>query len=331
MDSLSPITRGLRLLFLRPAIPLAEVAWRWSFAVAFWFLTAMLLVEYAGSLPVDVASSLLLGTGQPDLVGRALHRIFSGSTIRLGRGAIVFAITMTILWVGVASLGRLATLKALGEEFGGPAPTRAGRPARLLGSLLALNFFRTALRLASVVAALGALLLVSSIWARTKVSLSDSARLGFALIVLVWLPCTVLNWFLATAAIFVVCRHRPALAAIASLVELCHSRLSSVAMIGICFGVAHIGALILAFAFGSIAFSLAGVIGMLAALPIAFLVAVVYFAVADFLYTGRLAAYLALIQGGEEFDLSRAELPPGTKGQIDQSELILSDAPLYGS
>src|SRR5690348_11948185 len=72
MDSISPITRGFRLLFLRPAIPLAEVAWRWTFAVAFWFLTAMLLVNYTGSLPVDAVSGLLLGTGRPDLVGRAL-------------------------------------------------------------------------------------------------------------------------------------------------------------------------------------------------------------------------------------------------------------------
>src|SRR5207237_4233240 len=51
MASLSPTAEGFRILLRRPIIPLAEIAWRWTFAAAAWFLAAMFLLEYADTVP----------------------------------------------------------------------------------------------------------------------------------------------------------------------------------------------------------------------------------------------------------------------------------------
>src|SRR5205823_12198198 len=79
MASFSPTAEGFRILFRRPIIPLAEIAWRWSFAAAAWFLAAMFLLQYADTLPVKALDRLLLASQQPVLVGHGLHRIFEGS------------------------------------------------------------------------------------------------------------------------------------------------------------------------------------------------------------------------------------------------------------
>ena len=59
------------------------------------------------------------------------------------------------------------------------------------------------------------------------------------------------------------------------------------------------------------------------------LVTLIYFAVADFLYVGRLAAYVAILELPEP--LVSTEIAPPNRGSldpaIDTSELILSDVP----
>src|SRR5260221_13123132 len=82
MSSFSPTAEGFRLIFRRTAIPLAEIAWRWTFATAAWLLGITFLLGYMGSLPVRAAARLLLWTQQPALISRALQRIFSRSGFR---------------------------------------------------------------------------------------------------------------------------------------------------------------------------------------------------------------------------------------------------------
>src|SRR5437763_4941592 len=113
MRSPSPTAEGFRLIFRRPAIPLAEIAWRWSFAIMVWFLSASFLVEYSDSLPANRVDRLLLGTHQPALRLRALHRIVHGSALRFTAGGIVLAIVLLLLWIALLSLGGAATLDAM--------------------------------------------------------------------------------------------------------------------------------------------------------------------------------------------------------------------------
>ena len=107
---------------LEPIIPLAEIAWRWSFTAAAWFLAAMFLLEYADTLPVNALDRLLLASQQPVLVGHALHRIFEGSAFRFTKAGILLAVALVIGWIVLASLGRTLTVRSLIEEFDGPEP-----------------------------------------------------------------------------------------------------------------------------------------------------------------------------------------------------------------
>ncbi|SPE45715.1 hypothetical protein SBA7_950031 [Candidatus Sulfotelmatobacter sp. SbA7] len=58
-------------------------------------------------------------------------------------------------------------------------------------------------------------------------------------------------------------------------------------------------------------------------------ITLLYFATADFLYIGRLAAYVAILELPEpSFQPSALNIQPS--GSIDPSELILSDVPAPG-
>src|SRR5689334_2709137 len=118
MSSSSPAAEGFRLIFRRPAITLAEIAWRWTFAAAAWLLGTLLLVGYLDSLPVTTLDRLLLATQQPILIVKAIHRIFYGSAFRFTEAGVVLLVGLAIAWIALASLGRAATLSALLDEFG---------------------------------------------------------------------------------------------------------------------------------------------------------------------------------------------------------------------
>src|SRR5690349_6220986 len=116
MARVSPTAEGFRLIFRRPIIPLAEIAWRWVFAATAWFLSVTLLLEYAASLRVSAVDRLLLATQQPVLILQAIHRVFEGSGFRFIRAGMLLAIALAIAWIVLASLGRSITVRSLIAE-----------------------------------------------------------------------------------------------------------------------------------------------------------------------------------------------------------------------
>ena len=329
MSSFSPTAEGFRLIFRRTAIPFAEIAWRWTFATAAWLLGTLFLIEYMGSLPVTALDRLLLGTQQPILVSRAIHRIFHGSAFRFTEAGILLLAGLAIAWIALATLGRAATLAALLEEFGF-APG-SGRGA--VRSLAALNFLRVAVALAAVVAGFGAALIASSFWASTHVSVADAARLWFGVLFLVWTVWTFLNWLLSTAAVFVVTDQKGVFNAIAASARFCREHTGRVLAAGIWFGLPHLGAFVAAFMAGFTILSTVGAWRIGPALFLEFLIVIGYCGVADFLYTGRLAAYVAIVRG-EELEPSTVTLPVAPEAgssSVDRDELILSDVPLLAT
>ena len=331
MRSPSPTAEGFRLVFRRPTIPLAEIAWRWSFAVAFWFLVTMFLVEYSGSLPVNTVDRLLIGTRQPALILRALHRIVQGSALRFTTSSLLLAFSITVAWIVLASLGRATTLKAMMEELG-IAPSSNSRRGTL-SSFFALNFLRAAVALAASIAGLGAVLIASGVWASTHLSAADAARLWLVLLLLVWSAWGVLNWLFSTSALFVATDHASTFAAVSATVGWYRDRIGSVLAAGTWFGLIHGGAFLAACSAAFTVLSMAGILGPGATLFLEVLIVVVYCAVADLLYIGRLNAYLTIIREGKAFDLAEPHLPPpifpgNEQTSIDRSELILSDVPL---
>lgn len=331
MRSPSPTAEGFRLVFRRPAIPLAEIAWRWSFAVAFCFLSASFLVGYADSLPANRVDRLLLGTRQPALILRALHRIVQGTALRFTAGGIVLAIALLVVWIVLASLGRAATLKAMMDalEIKPSSNARGG----MISSLLALNFLRAAAALAGIVAAVGAIFLASGAWASTHMAAADAARVWLALLVSIWGAWAMLNWTLSTSSVFVAVDGANALTAISSTLGWWLERFGSVLAAGIWFGLIHGGAFLIACSAALTVLGMAQILGAGPTLFLEFLIIAVYCVAADLLYIGRLTAYLAIAGRGESFDLSEPQTPPlpspaAERTAIDQNELILSDVPL---
>jgi hypothetical protein len=333
----SPTIEGFRAMFRRPSFVLAEIAWRWSFRLAAALLLTFSFLEYLNTLPVSRGDVFLLRTGQPGLVSQALAHILHGSGPRLVKALIVLALGMAVAWIGIATLGRAVTVKALlnylrQEGAGEPSGEKPWR----LGPLAGLNFLRAAVTLAGAVGCATAWLLGAAASPDKDPSPGSAVLIFLTIVMLVYLAWSALNWFLSLAAVFVVRQGEDTFGAIAAAVALCRTRTGSVAAASIWFGLAHlvgfvIASSLVAFPLAFVAVLPAGVVlgGML-------LVTLLYFALADFLYAGRLAAYVAIAEGGDASALAAIPLLPESNqpsvlsiqpdgAGIDPDELILSD------
>jgi hypothetical protein len=324
MNPRSPTQEGFRTLFRRPSLGFAEIAWRWSFGAAAGLLVTLSCFEYLDTLPVTRGDLLLLRTRQPFLISQAVGNIVRGSGGRLVEAFIVLALALVVAWIVVAALARAATLKALLAHFREKDESSA-HGVNWLDPLLGLSFLRAAASLAAVAASFAGFALGGT------ASTTDEAGMAFQLVMiiatLVWVAWSMVNWLLSLAAIFVVANGRDTFGAITDAVDLLRRRSGPVFAVGTSFGLAHVAAFILASIAAAFPLGLAGVLPgrmVLAALTVIMLL---YFAVADFLYMGRLAAYVAIVEMPAEpsFQPSAVSLQPS--GSVDPCELILSDMP----
>lgn len=308
-----------------PALGFAEIAWRWSFGLTGGVLVSFALMQYLDSLPVTDRDLFFLRTGQRALVLQALARIFQGSAGRLALAAAVLLPALALAWILAGSLGRAATLRALVDYF---RPDREESSSRLvfpISSLLGLNLLRVGVTLAAGLGCLGAALLANLASPRAHPS-PGSAFLIFVTIVLsVWLAWVVVNWFLSLASVFVVDGGEDTFGAIAAAVALCRTRTASVLAPGIWFGLAHLTAFLVATSVVAFPLAFLGVLPAGFVLGGVLVVTLLYLAIADFLYIGRLAAYVAILELPPPAapPIEPPALPLATA--IDKDELILSD------
>jgi hypothetical protein len=331
----SPTLEGFKAIFRRPSFGLAEIAWRWSLGFAGLSLFVLGLVEYFDTLPVGAADMFLLRTRQPVLMGRALEYILRGSALRLGEAGLLLGLGFAVAWVAAASLGRAATLKALLSYFSEPSSPHTGRPWRLR-SLVGLNSLRAAVTLAAAVGYLGAILLAGAVSPNDDPSPGSAFLvflLVFMLVTLVWL---VVNWFLSFASLFVVAEGEDTFGVMAAAADVCRVRAGPVLAVSFWFGLGHGGAFFFASSVAVFLLSFLAVLPGGVVLGGVLLVTLVYFAVADFLHVGRLAAYVYLAESHEDLaipqlvETSPPNDPPSSlrDGRVDPNELILSDLPL---
>ena len=326
MNSFSPIGAGFRLAFRRPAIVLAEIAWRWNFAAVAWVLGGALIFEYLDTLPIGRAENFLLSTGQPFLVWRALRNIFQGSLLRFTEAAIVTVLGLMFAWIVLASVGRLIVVRAILSEPGMPDPSPRGG---VLSTLFSLNFLRAALVLATKLSALGAALTASSLWASTHIAVADAARMFFLAwfaIGAIWL---VLNWLLATSAVLTIA-DQGSQRSFLSAVRLLQRHPGPVLVTAISFGILQMLGIA---AVSGAALSLLAMVGShpVALLFLEFIIVLVYSVISDLLHVAAMVAYLRILKG-EEPALTPQTAPdigsPRYGQAIDRDEVILSDSPL---
>jgi hypothetical protein len=333
MSPPSATLEGFRATFRRPLAIFAEIAWRWTVGAVAWALIGFWFVEYLGTLPVTKVDASLLLTRQPLLVGRAIAHILRGSMSRAVLAALVALIALSLLWIVVASIGRAATVRALLDHFREnvirniPSETHDADESRPLPSLIGLNFLRTAVTLAALLAFVGAAVLVSfaSPDAHPQPGLVFVLFLPLAgLICIVWL---VLNWMLSLAGIFSVRNGEDALGALSAAVTFFRERFGPICAVNTWTGLAHLTAFGVATTAVSMPLAFIHVAPLRLVIAGIVLVTLVYFAFADWLYMVRLAGYVCIAEIPEVLTES-APLPgPLLQTSVDRDEPILSDVP----
>jgi len=322
----------------QPALAFAEIAWRWAAGATVISLAWFGLREYLSTLPVGAADLLFLRTGQPALVGQALAHIFRGSLLRAVMSGLVAWLGLNVLWMVAASVGRLATARAALDYFrekfaGGEVEAAESAPAGRLRGLLGLNFLRAGVGLATLV---GGIFGASVLAGRVGTPASPHPRwsfLVFAAIALV-VVCTffLLNWMLSVAALFAVRDSADTLQALQAAVGFCRDRSGPVAAVSAWFGLAHLVLLSIASSVIAFPLGLAQVVPGRVVLVLLSFVLLIYFALVDWLYVGRLAAYACIVEMPEP----QPEAPPAPTAPIaataittamDSEEPILSDVP----
>jgi hypothetical protein len=338
MEPRSPTIEGFRLIFRRPLVGFAELAWRWTFGAAAVAVCGFAFFQYLNTLFVSNADLFFLRTRHPFFVSQALAHILRGSAPRFVITGIVLGIALALAWIVAASFGRAATVRAIAAHFA-TDETEAIAPPVSLRALMGLNFLRAAAALAAVVGWFGAFLVAGLAFPGTSPGPVLAFLLFWALVALLWLAWSITNWFLSLAAVFVVTRNLDTLDALTGAVDLCRDRLGTVIAISSWFGLAHLGAFIVGSAVSFSILVFAGVVPPGFVLLGMALITLIYFFVADYLYTGRLAAYLFAIEGlDRSVGISPPPLmtPPAggfipdqpSAAGFDRDELILSDVPL---
>jgi hypothetical protein len=328
-------------MFRRPSLGLAEIAWRWSFGFAASLLLLLSFEEYLKTLPVSTGDLWLVRSGQPGLISQAILHILQGSASRVVAAVIVLGLAMATAWIGLAALGRAVTLRAVESYFPDDGASEPGDPHWGLGSLAGLNLLRVAITVAAGVGWLAAWLaawLVASAASAESDPLPGLAVLLFlAATMLVWLAWSAMNWLLSFATVFVVAGGEDTFGAIASAVHVLGARIGPVLAASTWFGLAHLAAFGLASSAVVFPLVFAGVLPRSVVFGGVLMVTLLYFAVADFLYMGRLAAYVAIVECPDTLS-SREIVPRSENGRppapstllerrVDPEDLILSDVP----
>ena len=279
-----------------PALALGEIAWRWAFGAAAWTLVIFALRRILAQVDITQAELLLSRHSDIFLIADACAHILVQVLPQLGRECLVLAPAITVLWIAAATLGRAVTLQSL---FSTDNPH--------FGALLALNFIRAVFTLATLVAFLGALFL-SGLMISPQSPIA-AALVGILVAALIGFFWSIVNWFLALAPIWIVRDGRPAIRSIADSVDLYRRGPGPYFGIASGFGFLRGAALVAAFVAALIASRATPAVSF----ALCVVIALIYFAVADFLYIARLAAFVALEESSQPSALSSQPITPASE------------------
>lgn len=353
MARVSPTSEGFRAALRRPSLALGEIIWRWVVGATATVLFCFGLIEYLSTLPVTNGEVLFLRTRQPYLEAQAILHILRGTLDRLVMSTILAALCLALLWMISASLGRIATVRAMRDYIREQLTTRfsAGigedihlddaKPstARPFGTLLRLNFLRVTLALSAIIGFVGAAILAGYASPDADPQPELAFLLFLPLAALVWLAWSALNWLLSLAAMFAARDGEDAVGAISAAVGLCRERTAAVFAVSAWTGIAHLVAFVGA---TTVVFTVIGFAGLLPGRLVTLgliLITLAYFALADWLYTARLAGYVCIAESPDSLlhplpppitppnDRPMISPEPTLQTTIDRDEPILSDVP----
>lgn len=280
----NPITQGLRAVMRDPAIYMVEILWRWSFAILACLLVVGVGLILLGPLHVGPVWDNAWRSRDP----QRMSQVLLGVVLILGvkviiTAAIAVPLAIALLWGILSALGRFVTVKRL----------RAGLTSLRFRTILALQLLRGFVGWFSLV------LLFAATFGEALIA-SRGPKPDLLLYYLMMLPSVILisafwltvNWYLSLAAIFgrEGQSFRGAFRQARQTVRL---QRSDVAGTGFVFLLFRIVILLIATAICGLTSGMAGTAPQ-SYFVLLIVVSLAYFAVADFLYMARMAAYLAL-------------------------------------
>ena len=340
---ISPTAEGFRVAFRRPSLTLAEIAWRWTAGATAAALVLFGLFEYLGTLPVTNGELLFLRTRHPYLVGEAIAHIFRGSLSRAVLAGLLAALMLAMLWIVAASVGRVATVRALIDYFrkdlaekfpecavSGSAEKGVVETEGPWRALLRLSFLRVALALAAGLGFVGASILAGFASPDTNPQPGLAFLLFLPLAGLTLLFWWALNWLLSLAGMFAVRNDADAVGAIDAAVRLCRERTGAVFAVSVWTGLAHLVIFVAATTIISMPLGFAGVVPWRLAVLAVLLITLAYFVLADWLYMASLAGYVCIAEMPDILTVKllppvQPPAAPPVQTTIDRDELILSD------
>ncbi|MCU1311570.1 MAG: hypothetical protein JWO20_2695 [Candidatus Angelobacter sp.] len=286
------VRSGLSAAFRRPAVFAAEVAWRWAFGAAALLLISYSVLLFMSSIPVSDRDLFGLSGVIPGMLPSALAHIFNGSGPKILRLLAALIAGLGLLWWLASAFGRAVVLQELVSQ--------RKQGATGIRILLQINFLRAIFALFALIALAGAFALASRVaLAGEAVDSAQSAGPDASVFYLVFLPLaflvgwvwSTLNWYLTLAPVVALKTGVGVADAIFETAALVLRQARQYFWVGLVFGVLR---LLMAGIFLFFAMSAFAVLAQLAT-GLAFaglaLVALCYFAVADFLGLARLAAY----------------------------------------
>jgi len=280
----NPITQGLRAVTRDPAIFLVEILWRWSFAILACLLVAGVGAMLLGPLHVGHAWDTAWRSRDPQRMGQVVVAV----VLLLGVKVILFAaigvpLAIALIWGILSALGRFVTVKRL----------RAGLTSLRFRTILALQLLRAFIGWFCLV------LLFAAMFGEALIA-SRGPQPDLLLYYLMVLPSVILisafwltvNWYLSLAAFFG--REGQSFrGALRQARQTVRQQRSDFAGTGFVFLLFRVVILLIATAICGLTS------GMVGSAPQSYftlliIVSLAYFAIADFLYMARMAAYLAL-------------------------------------
>ena len=280
VKSSNPVGQSFRMVLRDPAILITEIGWRWSFGALATLILLLSSLSLLGSMHGGQIDRAAWRSNNPTLMAQALAGVLTESGFSILTQAAWLLPAISLLWCVFGAVGRASTLKRLS---GSDVSFR---------STLALHCSRALVMWMAGAALVAALIMSARISTRgPEPDLLLYYALAFWSTVLIGGLWATANWYLSVAGLCCLQSGAGFLKSTEQAVRLARTHGGELGGISLIFGVVRVVVLAIAFVLCVLPSKL------MATAPreyTAWVVAVslMYFAVADFLYIARMAAYL---------------------------------------
>jgi hypothetical protein len=279
----NPLTQGFRAVLRDRAILLAEIVWRWCFgAIAFFMLLGVALMLMS-SVKLGANDEFAWRSRDPYLIAEAALRVFDAVGGKLLKISAVVLPAITVLWTVLGSAGRTFTLSRL-----------AKREVRFR-TIFALHCWRAFFFWLAGAALAAAIFFDAEVSSRGTGQPDLFLYYGLVLwsVLLIGGFWATMNWYLSLACVCCARSEAGSIKSFRQAVRFSRVNGGDLGGVSLMFALLRLVAIAIAFVLCALPSGLIGSAPNIYSAWVA-VVSLAYFAVADFLYVARFAAYMII-------------------------------------